>query len=272
MKRTLTLISFVAICCAMMVSCKNSKTTEPTAEEVQAQKQALADSVLAKIDEIAEQYWNAQAESPIFATMKLTDEEKLVKPDYLLDPSVANTLVTKSQKINALAIYVTDIAVCKAYDMPYEGLREAAIKLATELDVPFDMEITTSNEPISEKIKATYKACKERGELSLFWQFEYGVVAEFSFILSQNPELLLSKITEEEWQAFNRVKKARVAAIEELAKYDEEMALLCEFRAKNRVTASKEESVRKNQSIETAKQYYIANKAKYAAKRNALLQ
>jgi len=272
MKRTLTLIACVAICSAMMVSCKNNKTTEPAPEEIQAQKVALADSVLTKIDEFAEQYWNAQAQSSIFSTMKLTDEEKRIKPDYLLDPSVANTLLTKSQKINALAISAVDIAVCKAYDMPYDDLREAAIKLATELNVPFDMKFTTGNEPVSEKIKAAYKACKERGELSLFWQFEYSVVVESYYILSQNPELFFSKITEEQWQAFHRVRNTRREAIDELAKYDEEMALLKEFRNNHSVLATKEEKDNKFKSVETAKEYYFAKKEQYAAKRNALLQ
>jgi len=56
MKRTLTIFTLAAICAAMMVSCKNTKTTEPTPEEIQVQKQALADSVLAQMDALYEAY------------------------------------------------------------------------------------------------------------------------------------------------------------------------------------------------------------------------
>jgi len=134
MKRTLTLIALVAICCAMMVSCKNTKTTEPTPEEIQAQKVALADSVLAEIDAFADEYMLASDNAFFIADYELTEEEKLVKPDYLLEPSFANTLVTKSQKVNALAFYLADIQVRKLYDMPMEEAKEVIAKLAIELN------------------------------------------------------------------------------------------------------------------------------------------
>jgi len=273
MKTSHLLIVLTMIATLSMVSCKNNKKTEsqePTLEEVKGMKQALADTVLAKIDEFAEQYCNAN--TGIFENMKLTDKEKMVKPDYLLNPLVADNLVTKSQKISALALYVTDIAVCKVYDMPYDELKESAIKLAADLNVPFDMEYTTGNEPVSEKIKTTYDTCKERGDLALFWQFEYAFVTECIYLLSQNPELFLSKITDEQWQSWAVVKQTGLAAIDELAKYDEEMAQVMEFRKKNGIVASDEEINRMNQSIDAARQYYIANNNRYAAWRNALLQ
>jgi len=276
MKRTLTLIALIAICSSMMVSCKNnskkSQSQKPTSEEIQQQKQALVDTVLAKIDELALQYQNAREDCFRFRKMILTDEEKKVKPDYLLDPSVAKTLVTKSQKINALAIYIADIGIYKAYDMPYDDVRDAALKLAADLNAPFDFENTTSNEPVSKKMKSRYDAFRERGELSFFWQLEYAIVFEIYYIIANNPDLFFSKMTEEEYQALIVAKRARLAAIEELAKYDDEMAQVWAFRNKDRVIATDEERDRKDQSIESAKQYIIANKDKYIAKRNALLQ
>jgi len=271
MKRTLNLIACVAVCCAMMVSCKSAKTVEPTPEEIQQQKQALADSVLAQIDEFAEQYWNAQSESSIFRRMKLTEEEKMVKPHYLLDPSVADTFVTKSQKVNALAFYVVELGVRELYEMPTEEVGEAIAKLATELNYPFDFDQRDANVPTSELIKSNYEKCKNNDELALFWQFEWALVTDVIYVLSQNPELFLGKITEEQWQAWSVVKQTRLAAIEELAKYDTEMAKVQEFIKKNR-TVSGEESKRINQSIEVAKQYYVSNKEKYASGRNSLLQ
>jgi len=276
MKKNYLLIAVAMVAALSMVSCKNNKKSaqsqEPTQEEVQEMKQALADSVLTKIDELAEQYWDSYSKSFRLRTLELTDAEKLVKPDYLLDPSVANNLVTRSQKINALAIYDTEHEIRKIYDMPCDDVEEVIAKLIVDLNFPLSVDTLFSDAPVSEKIRAYYNACKERGDLALFWQFEYAIVTEGMYILSQNPELFLSKITDEQWQAWRVVKQTRVAAIEELAKYDEEMAQLWEFRNKNRVTASDEERDRKDQSIETAKQYYIANKDKYAAKRNALLQ
>ncbi len=272
MKRTLTLIALVTICSAMTLSCKNPRTVDPTPEEILQQKQALADSVLAEIDEIADQLFNASSDSFRPRKFELTDKEKMVKPDYLLDPSLANTLLTRSQKINALSFYCIDNGIRKIYDMPCEESNEAIVKLAADLNFPLDMDFLTSEAPISEKMKANYTACKERGDLALFWQFEYAATIEIGYILAQNPELFFSRITDDQWRAYYSRKQARKKANEKLAKYDEEMAQLLAFREQNRVTASNAEREQKNKSVESVKQYTIANKEKYVAKRNALLQ
>jgi len=56
--------------------------------------------------------------------------------------------------------------------------------------------------PLSEKIKKEYEACRERGDLAYFWQFQYAIMIETGYIIAHNPELFFSKITEEQWQAF----------------------------------------------------------------------
>jgi len=251
---------------------KYVKVSEPSHIDVKDRKSALASSVLAEIDAFAERYWNAHDKSFNFKDFGLTDKEKLTKPNYLLDPSVANNLVTKSQKINALAMYVMDIAICKAYDMPYDDRKEAAIKLAAELNIPFDMEYSIGDEPVSEKIKATYKSCKERGDVSLFWQFQYAIIYEGIYILSRNPELFLSRITEEQWEAWAVVKETRLEALKELAKYDEEIAQFWELIFTNKPVDSHEDNYSIDHSLETAKQYYLDNKDRYTAMRNTLLQ
>jgi len=84
-----------------MVSCKNNnkktQSKNPSQEEVQEMKQALADSVLAEIDAFADQYSDAASKAFRLQAMELTDDEKQVKPDYLLDPSLVSKFVTKSQ-------------------------------------------------------------------------------------------------------------------------------------------------------------------------------
>jgi len=141
MKRTFQFLAFVAICSAMMVSCKNTKQSEPTLEEIQTQKVALADSVLAKIDAFAGKFIDASEGDFRIVNFELNEEEKMVKPDYLLDPSFANTLVTKSQKVNALAIFLVELTVREIYDMPLEETQEVMAKLAVEIDHPVDVNI-----------------------------------------------------------------------------------------------------------------------------------
>jgi len=273
MKRTLTLIACVAVCSAMIISCKNNKKTEPSPEEIQAQKVALADSVLAQIDVLYQEFNEAFQKGFFWWDVLLTEEEKMVKPDYLLDPSVASSLVTKSQKVNALAIYTVDLQIMKLYGMPLEEVKESLAKIAAELNHPVDANAIAGSEmPTAQRTKTLYEECRERGDLSYFWQFHSAFLTETVYAVAQNPELFFSKISEEVWQSFVTAVQDKNKTMRELAKYDEEMAAILQIHDQNRVFSSDEEMVKAYASIESAKQFFSANKDKYLSKRNALLQ
>jgi len=274
MKKSYIFIALTMVAVLTMVSCKNNKKAnnqEPTQEEVQGMKQALADTVLAKIDEFVEQYWDNYSKSFRFRTLELTEAEKLVKPDYLLDPSVANTLVTKTQKVNALAIYEMEQAIRKIYDMPCNDVEEVIARLIVDLNCPLTIEDLVSESPVSEKIKSYYNACKERGDLALFWQLEEAIGTETDYLLAQNPNLFFSKMTEEQWKSFYNVRWFCYKSVDELAKYDEEMASLQKFMHKE-WTISNDDVIRVNSNFASAKEHRVAHRELYIAKRNALLQ
>jgi len=274
MKRTLTLFACVAVCCAMMVSCKNRKITEPTSEEIQAQKVALADSVLAEIDNYVDEfitdYGNCYGLRA--ASFELTEAEKLVKPDYLLEPSMVNEFVTKTQKANALTIYIVELGVREMYGMPLDETKEAITKLAIDVNFPFDADQYEADVPLSERIKAEYEKCKESGDVAFFWQFQSVITLETGYIVSQNPVLFFNKITEEQWQAYVKMVNETNNVMRELAKYDKEMADVLEMFNQNRLVPSDGEWAMINTSIESAKQFNLAQKDKFIAKRDALLQ
>jgi len=272
MKRTLTLIALIAICSGTLVSCKNTRTTEPTLEEIQKEKQALADSVLAQIDFFAEEYISASSNTFTFRGLELTENEKSVKPDYLLDPSTANRLVTKAQKINALAYYIVDLGVRMLYDMPTEEAKGAIAKLAMDVNYPVDIDNLQASDGLSNSIKIHYDKCKESGNLSLFWQFQEAFITEVGYIIAQNPELFYSKITEGQWKASIKRIDENTNAMYKLAKYDDEMATVLQIRDKTRVYSSDEERAKELATFESAKQSCIANQDKFIARRNALLQ
>jgi len=157
--------------------------------------------------------------------------------------------------------------------MPLEETKEVIAKLAVEINYPIDVNVSLNFEmPASEKIKKEYGAFKERGELAYFWQFQNALIIETAYIIAQNPELFFSKITEEQWQSFIKRANEKNKAIGELAKYDEEMAAILEIFNQTKAIASKEEKVMLDSSFELTKQFTIANKDRYIAKRNALLQ
>jgi len=277
MKTKIILIALAILAALSMVSCKNNnkktQSQELSQEEVQEMKQALTDSVLTYIDGCVEKLCDATSKSFRIQTMKLTDAEKSVKPDYLLDPTVAETLVTKEQKVNALAIYSIELGIRKIYDMPQEETKAAIAKLAVEVNHPIDIDfLTNDTTTTAEKIKREYEICKERGDLAYFWQFQYAIVSEMSYVVSSNPEIFFSKITEEQWQEFISRFWTIVNTVEKLADYDDDLSQLWKFRNKYNTQSSDEQTKLVNQTKETAKQFRIANKDKYIARRNALLQ
>jgi len=275
MRKSYIIITLAMVASLAMVSCKNNeKAKEPTQEEVQEMKQALADTVLAKIDEIAEQYLDNTSNSFRLRTLELTDAEKSVKPDYLLDPSVANTLVTRSQKINALAIYGMEQAIRKIYDMPCADVEEAIARLIADIDCPLNIEDLLSASPVSVKVKAYYDAYKERGDLALFWQYENAILCETNYILAKNPELFFNKISEENLMAYNSTWASLKAAIRELAKYDNQMQDIMNISFFNPTNEITDEELRNCyfKDLNTAKETYKSNKLNQIEKRNALLQ
>jgi len=221
MKRTLSLIALVAICFAMMVSCK-SKQSEPTPEEIEAQKLALTDSVLAYIDEIADKYIAISDTADLLSLFTLSESEKMVKPDYLLDPSEVNNFITKRQKVYALGFYSMDYYLLKIYDMPTDATKEAIVKLVAELDFPFEQGFLSKYKSSSEMLKDEYRIFKERGETECFWHLMNAASFEIDYFISQNPDLFYKYISDEANVAENIQWDYLFDVIKQLAQYDED--------------------------------------------------
>lgn len=273
MRKSYIFIALVMVAILSTVSCKNRNSNqEPTTEDVQEQKVALSDTVLAKIDSLAINYFDAKDGAFTIFNRVLTDANVMEKPDYLLDPSVANTLVTGSQKINAMAIYCIDYAVRKVYEMPVEETKEAIAKLSLDLGHFISTDEYDSGEPISSLISKAYQRHKEDGILNSFWQLEYAMLAEMDYVIASAPGLFFFKISDEQWVNTAKAWGELLAAIAELAQYDEEMAALLEGYNEMNIITSEEDIVKFSSSKASAKQFYIDNYDKIAARRNALLQ
>jgi len=227
--------------------------------------------MLTRIDALFEAYSSASDNSFRMKNILLSDKEKLIKPDYLLDLSVAKTLVNKSQKLFALAIYSEESVIRRAYDMPMEEVKNTMAKLAAEVNYldPSDIE---NDAPVSEWIRKEYEACRVRGELTYFWQFQYALLVEIDYLLAQAPDILFSRISEEKWLYSRARVKYTYEAIQALSEYDEEVAVLYKEIQSKPKYSSIEEFDAANRTIEEAKQFRIANKDKFIARRNALLR
>ncbi|MCQ2066428.1 MAG: hypothetical protein MJY65_02065 [Bacteroidaceae bacterium] len=268
----------LAVCAAMTVSCKNKNAknveNEKSAKEVvEVTKTILADDVLSAIDGFAQTYIEETGKNSISSIIaaNLTDKEKLVKPDYLLDPKEANSMITRSQKINALAILVVENEIRKAYGMPIDESKESIARLIIDLNHSISLE-NQEKMSISEKIKEDYNNCREQGEIAAFWQFNSAVMREIFYIVSQNPEPFFRNMTDEQCASIGiRFKSCRDAAIA-LAEYDEEIAAVIDAFSKYRNKGENNDADTVFSSVSSMKQYFISSKDAFAAYRAELLK
>lgn len=277
MKKSYLLIA-LAVVAAMTVSCKNSNSKKSekqgeTKDIVAVAKVILADDVLATIDQLAETYITSAEPGDILSQVvsDLNDKEKLLKPDYLLDPAETYNLLTRKQKINALGTMLPERIVREAYDLPMDEFKAAAARLMADVNFPISMDMVNKEIPFSERVKKAYEVCKERGDLSYFWQFEFAVINSTFFLISRNPDLFLRNVTEEQYLAFDKRFRSLRSALLELAKYDEEIAGVVEMHDKHK-SAGNDELDERYGTFEGFKQQIVDKKDIYAAVRNEMLK
>ena len=152
----------------------------------------------------------------------LTEEEKLIKPDYLLEASQANGMVTKSQKMNALAILMMERPIRMAYGMPIEEINEVIARFAAEVNYPVSFD-DGMNLPISERVKRVYTARKERGEIADFWQVQLALLTEVDYLISKNVDVFFRNLTEDQYASLIKQFKTVIKAVRTLAEYDPEV-------------------------------------------------
>jgi len=229
-------------------------------------KTMFADSSLALLDEIYEQYLGI-AEPEMLSEMSLSSTEKVIKPEYLLDPKNADTYVGRDQKMAALAFLSTERFVRKLYDMPTKASGQAIKKLALETNYPFNFD-KIKDKPMSERVRKIYQVCRNRNDMDIFWEFQFNILVEKDYILAQDPESFLGKINQEQLEAWRKHYILVKKAVTLLAPYDEEMNKLNGFLASNLV----QENVLINGTIEDLIGFYSDNKDYFISRRNKMIE
>lgn len=277
MKKSFLLISLVLVA-ALTISCKNTKNAGNNEESfdaaaLEAAKVELADDVLITLENLAAGYIDAADKMHFdnLLTDNLTEKEKMVTPDYLLDPSVASNMLTRLQKTNALAILVTEYPVRIAYGMPVDPSKEAIAKLVVDLNHPIDLEGETSGAPIAERTKQLYENCKERGELNYFWQFAFACQSSLLYLISNNPDKFFNSIDETSYRNFDKHIKTCLEALKIYAQYDAETASILAFWESNGIILS-DADYQAVSTKEGARKVFSERKENLAQLRSGLLQ
>ena len=135
----------------------------------------------------------------------LTEKEKKVKPDYLLDPAAVNNAVTLAQKYRLGGILGVDLVLANAYEMPATELKEALSKLLVDVnDEAFTIFASTpwtdpegNMDAIQSAIGDLAEAEFEAGRANFFWETTAASLVEQVYILTRNIDLFLQMFNDE---------------------------------------------------------------------------
>ncbi len=206
-------ILLVAACVTFVMvvaSCGSKKQTKKTEVPVMSlQDSILMVGVLAEVDSL---FSLMREKMPVttlvdFKTgrLKITDQEKKVKPDYLMPLSKADGLQTISQQSRALMIYVMDRPIAEMYGMPTDGYDAVITKLMAYLSIynfPFalDMDWTspTAQEDFVNRSREIAKQEKDRGAERFLVERAAAACIESIYLFSKNPTVFTSHFSNED--------------------------------------------------------------------------
>jgi len=175
-----------------------------------------------EIFEIGDIFLDASTRMPTFSELQLSEEEKMAKPDYLFDVSAIDTLTSDIQRLNALGILLADMGVKYSFGMPTDEYKEAIdkLKLDDQFEFPIDDILSDSKEFVfSDMIRERYEFYKDNEELPAFWTIMSAMLTEITYIIANNPELYLSKITEEQRNALSTFLECRTRTLTIYSRY-----------------------------------------------------
>jgi hypothetical protein len=225
-------LSFVAVAFAAMIfaSCtggqgSQNKGGEQTDSVKSFEQEQLEASIKIQFDSLASELGKLKT-LPILNKdengIQLSDQEKQVKPDYLLDPAVAENATTLAEKYRILSALVVDKKVAELYEMPTDDYDKAITKLVADISDPSFKDMEDQN-TIYETNQTLYDAMNANGRINYYWQMAAAVLVEQLYVLNQNTDKFIT--------AFDDDAAANVTfriillqdAIERLSAYDTEL-------------------------------------------------
>lgn len=220
-------VALAAIAFAACGGSNNSAEQEVTEDsaKVFAQEQ-IEENIKMQIDSIASEISKLPALNVFTETedgkLALTEQEKQVKPDYLLDVKQVEEVVTLSSKYRVLAILNIDKVVAKAYDMPVDEYDAAITKLAADINDPA-FAVLDGEGTYAAVTQRYYDAEEENGRINYFWQVATASLIEQLYIITQNVDKYITSIDDE--AAANLTLRIAILqdAIDRLTEYDPEL-------------------------------------------------
>ena len=194
-KLSVLAIAFAAIAFAACGGKKSAQAEEATDSVKSFEQQQIEASIKMHVDSIASELGKLKT-LPFLQEGKdgitLTKQEKQVKPDYLLTPSVADEATTLTEKY-PLSV---DKKIAALYEMPTEDYEKAITKLASDINDPSFKAIEDAN-TIFETTTTLYDEMEKNGRINYFWQLAAAALVEQLYVINQNSEKFLSNFNDD---------------------------------------------------------------------------
>lgn len=220
----------VAIAAMAFTACGGNKSANNT-EEVQKSfdQEQIEAKIKMEFDSLAKEIGNLK-HLPIVQKgdggIQLSEEEKQVKPDYLLDPAVAENAVTLAEKYRMVSALSVDQNIAAMYDMPTEEYDKAITKLIADINDPSFKEMEANN--IFDKAQQLYDAMNENGRINYFWQLSSASFVEELYAMTQNTDKFITAFDDEAAANVTYRTTLLIDAINRLVEFDPEIAPVAE--------------------------------------------
>ena len=198
-KLSVLAIAFAAIAFAACGGKKSAQAEEATDSVKSFEQQQIEASIKMHVDSIASELGKLRT-LPFLQEGKdgitLTKQEKQVKPDYLLTPSVADEATTLTEKYRIMSALSVDKKIAALYEMPVEDYDKAITKLASDINDPSFKAIEDAN-TIFETTTTLYDEMEKNGRINYFWQLAAAALVEQLYVINQNSEKFLSNFNDD---------------------------------------------------------------------------
>jgi len=200
MKQTTVILLAIAILVLPSCKCTSSnkaESTEATSAEISTKEQMITEELKVNLQSLIE---STKQMKPVLifknvnGSLQLVEKEKMVKPDYLIDPASVNNLVNLSQKYRAVAMLSIDKKVAQLYDMPVDEIDAALAKIAVDINDPALKEFSSdifSNQEVGEGISKFCQAEFDAERSALCWEAISAGLVEQVYVLTKNMDKFL---------------------------------------------------------------------------------
>ncbi len=196
-KRFVSVLLVLAV--LVLTGCRNRKPADKPFEQVQ-----LEAHIQMQIDSLAALAMSKDA-GHVFIGLEdgsfiLTDADRLVKPECLIDPASVSKLTRLDQKYRACSIIACDMQVARAYGMDIEPLKAALAKLVADINDPAlkSFQENANFDTPADDMKKFYENEKANGRLAFFWDMNAAMSIETLYHVSHNADKFLPLFTDQD--------------------------------------------------------------------------